>query len=73
MEYLANPDHENVIIKSVILLAKQLELGVIAESGETIIQQAYLVEADCDIIQGYLFNKSILPMEAKEMILSRTM
>jgi diguanylate cyclase (GGDEF)-like protein len=46
-----------IIIKTIIALAKGLELDVIAEGVETEKQKEFLSKQDCDIIQGYLFAK----------------
>jgi len=51
------------IVKTIISLAKNLELDVIAEGVETQEQVDMLLEEGCYIIQGYYFAK---PMNAKD-------
>ncbi len=53
------------IIKSLIKMAKSLDIKVISEGVETIQQFRFLQENQCDEYQGYLFSKP-LPMEEIE-------
>ncbi|MDI9412202.1 MAG: EAL domain-containing protein [Bacillota bacterium] len=43
-------------------MSHKLDLLVVAEGVETEEQRAYLVEQNCDLMQGFLFSKS-LPLE----------
>ena len=58
------PDKKNdaIITTALINLAHSLDLEVIAEGVETIEQYNYLLNNDCDIIQGYYISKP-LPLE----------
>lgn len=47
------------IVKTVITLAKNLGLKVIAEGVETEEQATYLRKLDCDGVQGYLYSKPL--------------
>lgn len=47
------------IVKSIINLAKLLDIEVIAEGVETLDQAKYLKNNGCDIIQGYLISKAL--------------
>lgn len=60
------PDNEEdaVITKTIIALAKSLNLKVIAEGVETKEQKDFLIENGCENIQGYYYAK---PMEADKM------
>ncbi|MGI6191983.1 MAG: EAL domain-containing protein [Christensenellales bacterium] len=55
---------ERAIIKSIIQLAKNLTIEVLAEGVETIEQYTYLKDNGCNKIQGYYFYK---PMPANEI------
>jgi diguanylate cyclase (GGDEF)-like protein len=55
---------DKAIIKSIIQLAKNLNIAVLAEGVETKEQYIYLKDNGCDIIQGYYFYK---PMPANEI------
>ena len=56
-------DHDGALISMIISMAKHLQLKVIAEGVEEVDQLSFLVERDCDIIQGYLFSRPISPAE----------
>ena len=58
-----NPKDE-IIIKSVLLLASDLGLETVAEGVETKEQVDFLNKTSCDRLQGYYFYK---PMSAEEM------
>jgi EAL domain-containing protein (putative c-di-GMP-specific phosphodiesterase class I) len=55
---------DKAIIKSIIQIAKNLRMKVLAEGVETEEQYTYLRANGCDIIQGYYFYK---PMPASEI------
>lgn len=57
-----------IIIKSIIHLAHNLKIRVIAEGVEKEEQIAFLKENNCDYIQGYYFSKPILPGEMDEYL-----
>lgn len=56
---------------SIILLAKQLGLSVIAEGVETDQQRNYLKDHACDMFQGYLVSKPIDEVEFINLVNSR--
>lgn len=43
----------------ILSMAKHLRLKVVAEGIEEVEQLAFLINGDCDYIQGYLFSKPI--------------
>lgn len=47
------------IVKTIITLAKNLDLKVIAEGVETEEQATFLKELDCDEVQGYFYSKPL--------------
>lgn len=53
------------VIASVINLAKKLNMTTVAEGVETILQVEFLKQADCDMIQGYVFSRPV-PIEEFE-------
>ncbi|RBW42412.1 hypothetical protein DS885_15640, partial [Psychromonas sp. B3M02] len=64
---------ENVaIIKSIISLAKNLNLKVVAEGVETIEQLICLREYNCEMIQGYYFSKPITHPEIEQLVLKKS-
>ena len=65
----SNPK-DAAITATVIAMAHNLDLYVIAEGVETNEQLAFLKEQACDEMQGYLFSRSV-PAEALQEILVR--
>jgi len=60
--------HDAAISATIVTLAHNLKLKVIAEGVETAEQLALLREMKCDQMQGYYFSKPI-PAEALETLL----
>lgn len=54
------------IIKRIIELSHELGLIVVAEGIEDYSQLEYLIDINCDLVQGYLFAK---PMPSEELLL----
>jgi EAL domain-containing protein (putative c-di-GMP-specific phosphodiesterase class I) len=61
-----------VIVKTIITMAKNLGIDVIAEGVETEAQRAFLDRHDCLVCQGYLFSKPV-PLAEFEQLLKRKM
>jgi len=59
---------KGLIASTVITLAHSLSLKVIAEGVETEEQQKFLIEHNCDVIQGYLFSPPMAPKELAKLI-----
>lgn len=58
-------DSEYNIVGNIILLAHQLGMEVVAEGVEHEEQLTYLIEQDCDYVQGYLLGR---PLNEEQMI-----
>lgn len=56
------------IIKSIIDMAHSVNMSVIAEGAETQVQVDFLVEAECDYIQGYYFSKPLTQEEFERLL-----
>ncbi|MGB4812686.1 MAG: EAL domain-containing protein [Methylophilaceae bacterium] len=56
------------IVQTIIALAKNLNLKIVAEGVETHEQVLYLKAHQCDEIQGYYFSKPKLPAELEPLL-----
>ena len=67
--------HENAqdaaITQAIVMLAKSLELEVIAEGVETIEQAQLLVEQGCHMLQGFLYGSGMSGEEIATMLRKR--
>lgn len=66
-ESTTNPD-DAAIVTSILLMAKSLKLGVVAEGVETQSQLAFLRVLQCDEVQGYLFSPPVPPDKALALL-----
>ncbi len=57
-----------IIVKTIISLAKNLNLELIAEGVERKEQIDFLLQEGCDIIQGYYFSKPLNPNECEKFL-----
>lgn len=58
------------IIKSVISMSKDIDAGTVAEGIETEEQRQLLIEAGCELGQGYLFARPMPEADFLEMVVS---
>ncbi|MEA5419918.1 EAL domain-containing protein [Spirulina sp. CCNP1310] len=65
---VTNPPHQ--VVETIITLAQQLGLAVIAEGIETQAQLAWLQHLDCEFGQGYLFAKPLSAAEIEDQFLN---
>ena len=63
-----NTDKGQIVIESVVGLAKKLNFITVAEGVETQEQADFLRETGCDIIQGYLYSKPVAEPQFLELI-----
>ena len=55
--HIFDDESSAAICKSILALAKSLELSVIAEGVETVAQRDFLVAHGCELLQGYLIGR----------------
>lgn len=65
----SNPKNAAITI-ALIQMAHSLGLQVIAEGVETEAEREFLLQNNCDIMQGYLFGRSLPPQDLEKRILS---
>ncbi len=63
-------DVEREIIGTIIKLGKTLGLTVVAEGVETEAQARYLLEAQCDQVQGYLFSPPLSAEDCEQFLVA---
>jgi EAL domain-containing protein (putative c-di-GMP-specific phosphodiesterase class I) len=68
-DILNDPD-DMIIVRTIIAMAKNMGLSVIAEGVETEAQRVFLEQHDCSVFQGYLFSKPV-PIDQFELLLKR--
>ncbi len=67
---LAANSHDAEIASSIILIAHNLELRVIAEGVENEDQLAFLRRRGCDEMQGFIFSRPVAADAFEEMLTS---
>ncbi len=65
---LPEDEQDASITTAIIMMAKALNLGIIAEGVETTEQLAFLCGKQCDQIQGYLFSPPVAAEKAAAML-----
>jgi diguanylate cyclase (GGDEF)-like protein len=65
---LGNDADDGAIVRSVVALGHALNLRVIGEGIETKAQAAYLSDLNCDLGQGFLFDRPMPPEEISEVL-----
>jgi len=68
---IATDPNDAVMVQTIIDLAQNFRLNMIAEGVETEAQHAFLKENGCMAYQGYLFSKPV-PIEEFEVLLGRS-
>ncbi|WP_195270009.1 EAL domain-containing protein [Eubacterium sp. 1001713B170207_170306_E7] len=61
-----------IIVRSIIQMAKKLDMETVAEGVETPEQLAFLKEAGCDMIQGFIFSKPLPEPEFVQLLAADT-
>lgn len=70
IECLPAQKKDAVIVTSLIQMAKNLELEIVAEGVETEEQMNFLAENNCHLLQGFYFSKP-LPISCLEILLNK--
>jgi len=67
---ITTDDNDATIVSTIINMAHNLKLGVIAEGVETAKQKEFLIAQGCFVFQGYYYSKPLPVTEFKEFIRS---
>lgn len=59
---------DTMIASTIISLAKNMDLKIVAEGVETEEQAKFLVEYECDYVQGYYYHRPMLKRDLLEII-----
>jgi EAL domain-containing protein (putative c-di-GMP-specific phosphodiesterase class I) len=68
---IAHSPDDATIVLSIVSLAHNLRLRVIAEGVETEAQLAYLQKHDCDEMQGFYFSRPLPAIEFAQLLSER--
>ncbi len=56
------------IISAIIVMAQKMGLEIVAEGVENYEQLNYLVEQECELIQGYLYGKPVSAVQTEDIV-----
>jgi EAL domain-containing protein (putative c-di-GMP-specific phosphodiesterase class I) len=62
-------NRSKAVIENIIRMAKQLDMLIVSEGIETEQELEYMKDMDCDIAQGYFFDKPLVKPEYKKRLL----
>ena len=65
-ENLENNKRGDIIIRNVINMASELKMKTVAEGVETLEQLEFLKSVNCDMVQGYIYDRP-MPVEEFEI------
>ena len=60
--------NDEAIVKAIIVIARTLQIDVVAEGVETDNQLAFLLNFGCHLFQGYLFSKPVPIAEFSQLL-----
>ena len=64
----ASPGTEEMVVRTVITMAKELSMATVMEGVETPKQLAFLRTTPCDMVQGFVFSKPVAPEEFYRLV-----
>ncbi len=70
---IRNSHDDAIIVNSIITLAHNLKMKVVAEGVEMQDQLVYLKTAGCDEVQGYFFSRPVEAAAAESLLLRPSM
>jgi diguanylate cyclase (GGDEF)-like protein len=73
VDELPNNKEDIAIIRSIISIAKNLQIDIIAEGVESAIQRDFLRDEGCKMIQGYFYSKPLNADDYKKFLQKNTL
>lgn len=70
IQHIKNEGDDEVIIRAIIAIAKNLNMEVLAEGVETVNQLKFLKQHECGDVQGFYFSKPLSEDEIEAMLTS---
>ena len=64
-----NDERSRKVIENIIRMAKELNMSIVSEGIETEKELQYMSDMDCDIAQGYLFDKPLTHDEFEKRLI----
>jgi EAL domain-containing protein (putative c-di-GMP-specific phosphodiesterase class I) len=68
MEGIPGKVDNEELISTIVVMAHNLHLQVVAEGVETVEQLQFLQDLGCEYIQGYYFSKPVSPTEIVKLV-----
>lgn len=68
IQHIQSATDDEVIIRAVIAMAKNLDLEVLAEGVETQNQLNFLKKYECGDVQGFYFSKPLVALELEDLL-----
>ena len=65
----SNNEKGQIVISTIISMAKSLNIKIVAEGVETLSQSEFLKSIKCDMVQGYLYSKPVTVEEFEKSYL----
>jgi len=65
---LTRDERANAVAMAIISMAHSMGMTVVAEGVETEQQKQFLLDADCDVVQGYLTGRPVPAWRAGEWV-----
>lgn len=69
VQHLGEKHHDNIMVQTIIGLAEDLNIEIIAEGVETEQQRSFLAQHGCHSCQGYLFSHPLPLNEFEQLII----
>jgi EAL domain-containing protein (putative c-di-GMP-specific phosphodiesterase class I) len=70
---LGRESHDAIVVQAMLSLAHALGLSVVAEGVETEAQRKVLQELECDLVQGFLISRPLLPSSVTDYLNERAL